>query len=88
MITTTPKQDLVKNFGANEKDTGSPAVQVAILSERITELSGHLATHKKDYSSMRGMMKLIGRRRVLLKNLQKANPSKYEEVVKKLDLRK
>lgn len=88
MVTTEKKQTLIKTFGSNEKDSGSPASQIAIMSERINELSSHLLTHKKDYSSMRGMMKLIGQRRKLLKNLQSNNVAKYEEVVKKLDLRK
>jgi small subunit ribosomal protein S15 len=88
MITTEVKKALVKTYGATESDTGSPSVQVAILTDRIKMLSEHLATHKKDYSSMRGMMKLIGRRRVLLKNLQKNNPTSYDSIVKKLDLRK
>jgi small subunit ribosomal protein S15 len=88
MITVETKKELVKSYGATEADTGSPSVQIALLTERIKMLSGHLGTHKKDYSSMRGMMKLIGRRRTLLKSLQKKNPSQYESVVKNLDLRK
>lgn len=88
MVTTEKKQELIKSFGANEKDSGNPAAQIAIMSERINQLSSHLLTHKKDFSSMRGMMKLIGQRRKLLKNLQACNVAKYEEVVKKLDLRK
>ena len=88
MITTQKKQELITSFGASEKDTGSPAVQIAILTARINDLSSHLGTHKKDYSSMRGMMKLIGRRRNFLKSLQKNNTSQYEQIVKKLDLRK
>lgn len=88
MITVEARKEVVKSFGANETDTGSPSVQVALLTDRIKMLSGHLGTHKKDYSSMRGMMKLIGRRRTLLKSLQKKNPAQYEAIVKKLDLRK
>lgn len=88
MITTEMKKELVKTYGSTELDTGSPSVQVAILTDRIKMLSSHLGTHKKDYSSMRGMMKLIGRRRVLLKTLQKKNPVQYDTIVKKLELRK
>lgn len=88
MITADAKKELVKSYGSTEADTGSPSVQVAILTERIKMLSGHLGTHKKDYSSMRGMMKLIGRRRTILKSLQKKNPTQYESIVKNLELRK
>lgn len=88
MITTEAKKALVQAFGATETDTGSPSVQVAILTDRIKMLSEHLGTHKKDFSSMRGMMKLIGRRRVLLKTLQKKNQPQYDIIVKKLELRK
>ena len=88
MITVETKEELVKSYGATEADTGNPSVQVALLTERIKMLSEHLGTHKKDYSSMRGMMKLIGRRRTLLKSLQKKNPTQYDSIVKRLDLRK
>lgn len=88
MITTEVKKALVQAYGASETDTGNPSVQVAILTDRIKMLTGHLSTHKKDFSSMRGMMKLIGRRRNLLKILQKKNPSQYDLIVKKLELRK
>ena len=88
MTTAETKKNLVQTYGKNEADTGAATVQVAILTERIKMLSDHLGTHKKDFSSMRGMMKLIGRRRVLLKNLQKKNQTEYDSIVKKLDLRK
>ncbi len=88
MITTEAKKALVQAYGAAETDTGSPSVQVAILTDRIKMLQDHLGTHKKDYSSMRGMMKMIGRRRVLLKTLQKKNSAQYDVIVKKLELRK
>ena len=88
MIETTEKQSLVKEFGRHEKDTGSPEVQIAILTKRIEALSEHFKKHKKDTNSRRGFLKLIGRRRRLLRYLQKTDPEKYQEVIKKLNIRR
>lgn len=88
MITAQKSGELVAKFGNNGKDTGRPEVQVAILSERIKNLTGHFATHKKDYTSMRGMMKLIGKRRALLNYLQSEDQARYEKIVSELQLRK
>ncbi|MCD6221578.1 30S ribosomal protein S15 [bacterium] len=88
MIETTEKQNLVKEFGRHEKDTGSPEVQIAILTKRIEALNEHFKKHKKDTNSRRGFLKLIGRRRRLLRYLQKTDPEKYQEVIKKLNIRR
>jgi len=88
MIETTEKQNLVKEFGRHEKDTGSPEVQIAILTKRIEALSEHFKKHKKDTNSRRGFLKLIGRRRRLLRYLQKTDPEKYQEIIKKLNIRR
>ena len=88
MIETTEKKNLVKEFGRHEKDTGSPEVQIAILTKRIEALSEHFKKHKKDTNSRRGFLKLIGRRRRLLRYLQQTDPEKYQEVIKKLNIRR
>jgi len=88
MLETTEKQNLAKEFGRHEKDTGSPEVQIAILTKRIEALSEHFKKHKKDTNSRRGFLKLIGRRRRLLRYLQKTDPEKYQEVIKKLNIRR
>ncbi len=88
MITVEKTAELVKKFGGSEKNTGSTEVQVAILTERITNLSGHLAGNKKDHSSMRGLMKLIGQRRSLLKYLNAKDNARYAKLIAELGLRK
>jgi len=88
MLETTEKQNLAKEFGRHEKDTGSPEVQIAILTKRIEALSEHFKKHKKDTNSRRGFLKLIGRRRRLLRYLQKTDPEKYQKVIKKLNIRR
>ncbi len=88
MIETTEKQNLIKEFGRHEKDTGSPEVQIAILTKRIEALNEHFKKHKKDTNSRRGFLRLIGRRRRLLRYLQKTDPEKYQEVIKKLNIRR
>ena len=87
-ITQERKEALVKDHARAEGDTGSPEVQVAILTERIRNLTEHFKDHKKDFHSRRGMLMLIGRRRRILDYLQKQDPKKYEETINKLDLRK
>ena len=82
------KVDVIDDFKIHVKDTGSSAVQIAILTERINYLSDHLKVHRKDFHSRRGLLMMIGKRRRLLSYLKSNNPSKYEETIKKLDLRK
>ncbi len=87
-ITAEKKTALVKEFGQKEQDTGSPEVQVALLTERITNLTEHFQTNKKDHHSRRGLLKLVGRRRRLLDYLKNKDFNRYQEVIKKLGLRR
>ncbi|MBQ1468305.1 MAG: 30S ribosomal protein S15 [Solobacterium sp.] len=80
--------EIVANFGRKEGDTGSAEVQIAILTEQINRLTEHLKINKKDYSSSRGLMKMVGRRRKLLSYLRNYDVNRYREVVSKLGLRK
>lgn len=82
------KEELVKEFAKNEKDTGSAEVQIAILTEEINALTKHLEEHKHDYHSRRGLLKKVGRRKSLLAYLAKKDVNSYREVIKKLGLRK
>jgi small subunit ribosomal protein S15 len=82
------KAEVYKDFGENEKDTGSTQVQIALLTKRITELTEHFKTHKKDHASRRGLLKLVGQRRRLLKYLRRTNLEQYRELIKRLGLRK
>ena len=82
------KTEVIDNFKVHSKDTGSPSVQIALLSEKINYLSEHFKVHRKDFHSRRGLLMMIGKRRRLLAYLKKADPQKYEETIKKLDLRK
>jgi small subunit ribosomal protein S15 len=79
---------IVKDFGANEKDTGRTDVQIALLTKRIEELTGHLKIHKKDHSSRRGLLKMVGARRSLLKYLRRVDLDKYRALLEQLNLRK
>jgi small subunit ribosomal protein S15 len=88
MLDKKKKDQIVKKFKAHEKDTGSTQVQIAILTAEIEELTGHLKEHKKDHSSRRGLLRKVGQRRRLLRYLQKENHDSYEDVVKKLKLKK
>ncbi|MFQ5953548.1 MAG: 30S ribosomal protein S15 [Kiloniellales bacterium] len=81
-------QELVKEFGATEADTGSAEVQIAILTERIRNLTDHLNTHKKDFHSRRGLLKMVGQRRRLLDYLKGKETTRYEAVLKRLALRR
>lgn len=76
MLTTKKKQNIIKKSGRHEKDTGSPEVQVALLTKRIDELADHLKEHKKDNSSRRGLIKMVADRRKHLKHIEKAQKSK------------
>ena len=82
------KSEVVNNFRVHEKDTGSPEVQIALLTHRILELTEHLKTHKKDHSSRRGLLMLVGRRSSLLKYLNKTDKGRYRKVIERLGLRK
>ncbi|WP_028973531.1 30S ribosomal protein S15 [Spirochaeta cellobiosiphila] len=82
------KETIVSNFGRSAQDTGSSEVQIALLTKRIQELTEHFKTHKKDHSSRRGLLKLVGRRRRLLRYLKNTNIDKYRSLIKELGLRK
>ncbi len=84
----TEKKKVIKNFAVHPKDTGSPQVQVAILTERINQLSKHLEGHAKDNHSRRGLLMMVGKRRKLLNYLRLNAKTQYEELVAKLQLRK
>jgi small subunit ribosomal protein S15 len=88
MITKEKKSENVKKFGKSGNDTGSTAVQIALLTERIKDLSGHLKANKKDNSSTRGLLKMVGQRRRLLSYLKKRDLTGYTTILKQLDLRK
>jgi small subunit ribosomal protein S15 len=79
---------IVKEYGANEKDTGRTEVQIALLTKKIGDLTEHLKTHKKDHSSRRGLLKMVGSRRRLLNYLRKTDLTKYRGLIEKLNLRK
>ncbi len=82
------KAGIISQFAQNEGDTGSPEVQVALLTERINHLTEHLKIHKKDHHSRRGLLKMVGKRRGLLNYLKKKDIERYREVIKSLNLRK
>ena len=87
-ITAERKAELMGEFGKTAGDTGSPEVQVAILTERINNLTGHFKTHKKDRHSRRGLLKMVSRRRSLLDYLKRVNTERYADVIQLLGLRK
>ncbi len=87
-ITQERKVELIKEFGKNEQDTGSAAVQVAILSERIRNLTEHLKIHNKDFGSRRGLLAMVGQRRSLLDYVKAANFDAYKALIEKLGLRR
>jgi len=88
MLTKDAKAEVIDGHRRHESDTGSPQVQVAILTERINQLTEHLKTHKKDHHSRRGLLQMVGRRRRLLNYLQKTDLDGYRELTKKLGLRR
>lgn len=88
MISKEKKQQIVAEFGRNPQDTGSPEVQIAILSARITELTEHLKVNKKDNHSRRGLFKMVGQRRGLLEYLKKNDIDGYRNLIERLGLRK
>ena len=87
-ITVEKKQELIGKFALKEGDTGSPEVQVAILSERILNLTEHLKTHKKDFHSRRGLLMMVGQRRRLLDYVKNKETARYEALIKELGLRR
>ena len=88
MISKEQKQQIIKEYQLKEGDTGSPEVQVAILTYRINDLNEHLKVHNQDFHSRRGLLKKVGHRRSLLNYLLKHDVAKYREVIKELNLRK
>ena len=88
MITTEQKDTIIKEHGRSEGDTGSSEVQVALLTERINQLSAHLRVHKHDYHSERGLLKLVGQRRRHLAYLNRTDVQRYRDIISKLGLRK
>ena len=87
-MTKERKQEIINQFKREENDTGSSEVQIALLTERINELTAHLKIHQKDNHSRRGLLQMVGKRRNLLNYLAKKDLNKYREVVEKLNLRK
>ena len=88
MISKEKKAEIIKNFGRTPEDTGSPEVQVAILTARIAELTEHLKVNKKDHHSRRGLFKMVGQRRNLLEYLKNKDLNGYRELIEKLGIRK
>lgn len=82
------KQEIIQTYGLKEGDTGSPEVQIALLTERINELTGHLKVHKNDHHSRRGLLSMVGRRRNLLDYLIKVDVERYRTIIAKLNIRK
>ena len=87
-ITAERKQELISEYATKSGDTGSPEVQVAILSERIANLTEHLKTHRKDFHSRRGLLMMVGQRRRLLDYLSRKNRGRYDELIGRLGLRR
>ena len=87
-ITAVRKTELIKEFATHEGDTGSPEVQVSILSERVINLTEHLKIHHKDFHSRRGLLMMVGQRRSLLDYLKRKDPNRYKALIERLGLRK
>lgn len=87
-ITADRKQELITEHATGANDTGSPEVQIAVLTERILNLTEHLKTHKKDFHSRRGLLMLVGRRRRLLDYVRRKNEQRYQGIIQKLGLRR
>ena len=87
-LTKEKKQSIIDEFGASNKDTGSTEVQIALLTARIKDLTEHFKVNKKDHNSRRGLLKLVGQRKRLLKYLKNEDLEKYREILKKLNLRR
>ena len=88
MITKEQKSQIIAEYGRSEGDTGSPEVQIAILTKRINDLTEHLKTHKKDHHSRRGLLKMVGQRRNLLNYVMKKDIERYRSIIARLGIRK
>jgi small subunit ribosomal protein S15 len=88
VLASEKKSDVISRYRTHDTDTGSPEVQIAILSERIAELTEHFKQHKKDHGSRRGLLMLVSKRRSLLDYLKKTDPDRYRDVISKLGIRK
>ena len=88
MLEKIKREEIIKKYGLHQKDTGSSEVCIALLTEQINQLSEHLKIHKKDFDSRKGLIDMVGQRRKLLKYLAKNNKKSYQELIKKLGLRK
>jgi small subunit ribosomal protein S15 len=88
MLTKQEKDKIISDFEVHEGDTGSPEVQIALLTKRINELTEHLKIHRKDHASRRGLLKMVGTRSALLKYISKKDVRRYQEIISRLDLRK
>ena len=88
MISKDSKQKVIEEFSIHEGDTGSPEVQIALLTTRIADLTEHLKVHKKDHASRRGLLKMVGRRSSLLKYLTQSDRERYSQIIARLGLRK
>ena len=87
-VTKEKKQELVKKFGTNDKDSGKAEVQVAILTERINDLRDHFSAHEKDHASRRGLMQMVGKRRRLLDYIKRKDVERYRRLIHELNIRK
>ncbi len=88
MLATEKKQEIIKSYETHTADTGSPEVQIALLSERINSLGSHFKTHQKDHHSRRGLLKMVGRRRRLLEYVKKKDVDRYKSIIQRLGLRR
>jgi small subunit ribosomal protein S15 len=88
VLATDRKQEIIGKFRSHDSDTGSPEVQIALLSERITTLTEHFRTHKKDHHSRRGLLKIVGQRRRLLDYLKSRDVGRYRKVIQELGIRR
>ena len=88
MLTKLKKQNIIGDFETHEGDTGSPEVQIALLTNRINELTEHLKTHRKDHASRRGLLKMVGTRSALLKYVSNKDVKRYQKIISRLGLRK
>lgn len=87
-VTKVRKQELISEYGREKGDSGSPEVQISILTSRIAELNGHQQTHKKDYAAQRGLRRMVSRRRRLLDYVKRTDPQLYLDLLRRLDIRK
>ena len=88
MLTKQKKQEIIGDFETHEGDTGSPEVQIAILTKRINELTEHFKIHRKDHASRRGLLKMVGTRSALLKYVRNKDVKRYQKIISRLGLRK